>query len=143
MKQILRVWPVFFRQGGIPQFELRAFILFEKEQEPQVDHSSGRVEAGSGRYREELLAPIPGGEPLRKQNLCERLWATFLQKFCWYTMRKPFRAELWIENLSEWNGLLSIARKNVILLIAIGEDPVGTHRGHAFFLRFEVSWNAE
>ena len=41
------------------------------------------------------------------------------------------------------DGLLSIARKNVILLIAIGEYPVGTHGDHAFFLRFEVSWNAE
>jgi hypothetical protein len=28
-------------------------------------------------------------------------------------------------------------------LIAIGEDPVGMHGDHAFFGRFEVSWNAE
>ena len=143
MKQILRVWPVFFTQAGIPQFELRAFIRFEKEPEPQVNHSFGRVETGSGRHGKELLVPIPGGEPLRKQNLCERLWATFLQELCWYAMRKPFRAELRIENLSEWNGLLSIARKNVILLIAIGEDPVGTHDDHDCFWRFAVSWKAE
>ena len=143
MKQILRVWPVFFTQAGIPQFELRAFIRFEKEQEPQVNHSSGRVETGSGRHGKELLVPIPGGEPLRKQNLCERLWATFLQELCWYAMRKALRAALRIENLPERNGLLSIVRKNVILLIAIGEDPVGTHDDHDCFWRFAVSWKAE
>src|ERR1700693_814799 len=105
MKQILRVWPVFFTQAFIPQFELRALIWFEKEQESQVNHSSGRVETGNGQHRKELLVPIPGGEQLRKQNLPERLWATFLQELCWYAMRKPLRAELRIENLSERNGL--------------------------------------
>jgi hypothetical protein len=143
MNQTLRIWPVFFRQTGIRKLELRAFIRFEEEQEAQVNHSSRRVETGRGRHGKELPVPVPGGEALRKQNLRERLWARFLQELCRYAMRKPLRAQLRIENLSERDDLLSIARKKVILLAAIGEDPVGTHGDHALFFRFEVSWNAE
>ena len=118
-------------------------MWLENKQESEVNHSSRRVETGRGRYGKELLVSTPAGEPLRKQNLREGLWSAFLQELRWYTMRKPLRAELRVENLSERQDRLAVARRNFIFLIAIGKNPVGTHRDHSTFLRFTVPWNAE
>ena len=108
-----------------------------------MNHSSRRVAAGRGRYGKELLVSIPVGKPLRKQNLREGLWSAFLEELRWYAVRKPLRAELRIENLSERSDRFAVARKNLIFLIAIRKNPVGTHRDHSAFLRFTVPWNPE
>jgi hypothetical protein len=76
-------------------------MWLENEQESEVNHSSRRVETGSGRYGKELLVSIPIGKALRKQNLREVLWPALLQELRRYAMRKPLRAELRVENLSE------------------------------------------
>jgi hypothetical protein len=139
----LRVWPIFFREAGIRQFELWSFVLLEDEHEAQVNHSTGRVETSRSRHGKKLLVPIPGGKPLCEQNLRERFSAKVFQEFCRDAMREPVRAQFRIENLSERNGFLSIARQSVILLTPIREDPIDTHGDHAFSWRFAVSWNAE
>jgi hypothetical protein len=76
-------------------------MWFENEQESEVNYSSRRVETGSGRHGKELFVSTPVGEPLRKQNLREGLWSAFLQELRRHAMRKPLRAELRVENLSE------------------------------------------
>src|ERR1019366_9375373 len=143
MNQSACIGPIFFRQAGMREVEFRAFPRFENEQEPEVNHSSRRVDTGRGRYQKELLVSIPAGKPLRKQDHREGLWSAFLQELRRYAMRKPFRAELRIENLSELQNRLTVARKNVIFLIAIEKNPVCAHGDHTTFLRFTLSWNAE
>src|ERR1017187_5250556 len=143
MNQSACIGPIFFRQAGMRQVEFRAFPQFENEQEPEVNHSPRGVQPGSGRHEKELSVSIPAGEPLRKQNLPEGLRSAFLQKLRRYAMRKPLRAELRIENLPERHNRLAVARKNVISLIAIGQNPPRMHRDHLTFLRFTVPWNAE
>src|ERR1019366_1168423 len=143
MNQSARIGPVFFRQARIRQLEFRVFPRFENEQESEVNHSSQRVQTGGGRYRKELLVSIPCGKPLRKKNLLEVLWPAFLQQLRRYAMRKTLRADLGVENLPERHDRLAVARKNVVSLIAIGENPPGTHRDQPTFLRVTVSWNAE
>src|ERR1019366_6497613 len=109
---------------------------FENEQESEVNHPSRRVETGSGRYGQDLLISVPTGKPLRKQNLHQRFWPTFLQELRRYAMRKPLRAELRVENLSQGSDCLPVARKNGIALIAIGENPIGTHLDSPRLRRF-------
>src|ERR1019366_9083764 len=143
MNQSACMAPIFFRKAGMRQVEFRAFPRFENEQDSEVNHSPRGVQPGSGRQEKELFVSIPAGEPLRKQNLPEGLRSAFLQQLRRYAMRKPLRAELRIENLPERHNRLAVARKNVISLIAVRQNPPRKHRDHPPCLRFTVPWNAE
>jgi hypothetical protein len=54
-------------------------------------------------------------------------------------MRETIGPQPGIEDLPERQRRLAVARKQVVSLIAIGQNPPGTHRDYPAFLRFTVS----
>jgi hypothetical protein len=103
------------------------FIRFEDEQESEVNHPARGVDASGRRNGQELLASIPAGEPLGKQDVPGSLRTALLEEFRRYAVREPLGAERGVENLPEREDRLPVARKSLIALVAIGENPVGPH----------------
>lgn len=108
-----------------------------------MNDSSARVDARRATYAKQMLVSVPVRKFLRKQNFFARLRAVYFQDFRRDAMGKSLRAELRIENLSEWQDRVAVAGEKVVALIAIGKNPVGAHHDHPAFLRIAVSWKAE
>jgi hypothetical protein len=143
MNQSTRRRLVLLGQPGIRQLEYRPFTGLENEQQADVDYPSRRVQARSARYGKELFVPVHAGKPLGEQDPRVASRGTFLQQLGRYARRKTIGAELRIENLSERQERLTVARKNFVALITIRKNPIDAHGVYAAFLRFTVSCSAE
>jgi len=86
-------------------------------------------------------APRPRSivETAGEQDLCVTSRAALLQQLGRYAVREAVGAKLRIEDLSERHERLTVARHDVVALVAIRKEPVRAHGAHAAFLRFGVS----
>jgi hypothetical protein len=129
--------PILAAQAVIRQTERDALSALGNDDEAEMNEPARSVCARYSRHQEQAPFAVEG-KTLREKNLRNGILAASLDQFRRYTMRKPFRPKPRIENLSERKHGFSVARQNVIPLLAIRQNPPGLHCLHPAFLRFAV-----